>query len=104
MTNPHVTAAAKVVPLTLDDIDQIAEGIDEFIIEGYPDVERTWRPYIEKLKAHRALLAAAAELLAMLKAHGPKACSCRLQPFVDGPVPCPTCQVATVIAKAEVRA
>jgi hypothetical protein len=29
------------------------------------------------------------------------ACSCRLQPLVGGPVPCPTCQIGAAIARAE---
>jgi len=37
--------------LTPDDIDQIIEGIEEFIIEGYKDIALVWQPYIDKLNA-----------------------------------------------------
>jgi len=48
------------------------------------------------------LIAAAPTLLAKLKEiHGAIACSCRLEPFVDGPVPCKTCQILAVIQAAE---
>ena len=54
---------------------------------------------------NRELIAAAPELLAELKKiHSRSACTCRLEPLVDGPVPCTTCQMAAVIAKAEGRA
>lgn len=54
--------------------------------------------------ANARLIAAAPELLAKLQEiHGGMACSCRLQPLVGGPVPCPTCQIGAVIAKAEGR-
>lgn len=29
------------------------------------------------------------------------ACSCRLQPFVNGPVPCPTCQLGALIGRSK---
>jgi hypothetical protein len=52
--------------------------------------------------AHARLIAAAPDLLAALKEiHGGMACSCNLQHFVNGPVPCPRCRIGAVIAKAE---
>lgn len=53
--------------MTNDDIDQIVEGIEQFIISGNDDVAEIWKPYIHKLirlkamtnddveEAHRAL-------------------------------------------------
>jgi hypothetical protein len=50
------------------------------------------------------LIAEAPNLLATLKdIHAHRACSCRLEPLVNGPVPCETCQIGNVIAKAEGR-
>lgn len=43
--------------LTVEDIDQIAEGIDLFIVEGFPDLVEVWQPYIDKLNALRAIVA-----------------------------------------------
>jgi hypothetical protein len=53
--------------LTVDDIDQIIEGIEEFIIEGYADVAKTWQPYIDKLEASKHLLVATTDLRAALR-------------------------------------
>jgi hypothetical protein len=41
-------------PLSVDDIDQIVEGIEYFIIEGDEDVREIWLPYINKLTDLRA--------------------------------------------------
>jgi hypothetical protein len=50
------------------------------------------------------LIAAAPDMLAKLREiHAGMVCSCRLQHFVDGPVPCETCQIGAVVAKAEGR-
>ena len=57
--------------LSVDDIDQIIEGIDHFVIGTEPDIEVIWQPYLDKLAALRKdlrLVAAAPELLAALKA------------------------------------
>jgi hypothetical protein len=35
--------------MTNEDIDQIVQGIEEFIICGDPDVQEIWQPYIDKL-------------------------------------------------------
>lgn len=40
--------------LTVDDIDQIVEGMDHFIISGDPDVEEVWQPFLDKLALLRA--------------------------------------------------
>lgn len=40
-------------PLTCADIDQIIEGITEFIISGDAEIEQIWHPYIVKLQAQR---------------------------------------------------
>lgn len=45
----------------------------------------------------------AKELLEALKCHGPINCTCKFQPYVGGPIPCVTCQVKAIIAKAEGR-
>jgi hypothetical protein len=37
--------------LTNADIDQIVEGIEEFIISGDEEVDAIWQPYIAKLNA-----------------------------------------------------
>lgn len=37
-------------PLSADDIAQIIEGIEHFIIEGDPEVAAIWQPYIDKLR------------------------------------------------------
>lgn len=51
------------------------------------------------------LFAGAPVMLAKLQEiHCGMACSCKLQHFVDGPVPCPTCQIGAVVALAEGRA
>jgi hypothetical protein len=47
--------------LTAADIDQIIEGIEYFIIEGYPEVDRVWQPYIAKLEQLKARLFAHSE-------------------------------------------
>jgi len=46
-------------PLTIEDIDQIADGIEHFIMNGDPPVDAIWQPYIDKLQAQRALIVAA---------------------------------------------
>lgn len=51
-------AARRPEPLTVEDLEQIAEGIGEFIIAGNPEVEAIWQPYLDKLAALRADLAA----------------------------------------------
>ena len=43
-------------PMTVDDVDQIAEGIWEFIIAGNPELEVIWQPYLDKLAALQAPL------------------------------------------------
>lgn len=56
--------------LTLDDVDQIAEGIEHFIIgivDANPHVAAIWQPYIDQLKAQRSELAASHDLLVALK-------------------------------------
>ncbi len=54
--NANLIAAAPDLAsaLTPEDIDQITEGIEEFIIEGYKDIARVWQPYIDKLNALKA--------------------------------------------------
>ena len=42
--------------LTPADIDQIAEGIDHFVIGNNDDVAEIWQPYIDKLKALKAAI------------------------------------------------
>lgn len=41
-------------PLTPDDVAQIIEGIEHFIMNGDPLVDEIWQPYVEKLRAHAA--------------------------------------------------
>lgn len=56
--------------LTTEDIDQIAEGIEHFVIgvvDPDPEVADIWQPYIDQLLASRTLLAAASDLLASLR-------------------------------------
>lgn len=63
--------ASAVSSLTAEDIDQIAEGIEHFIIgivDPDPEVAAIWQPYIEQLKAQRTQLAAVPNLTAALKA------------------------------------
>jgi hypothetical protein len=58
----------------------------------------------EERKANARLIASAPRMLAKLKdIHYHMACTCRLEPLVDGPVPCETCQLGAVIAQAEGR-
>lgn len=60
--------------------------------------------HVFKGRGNVRLIAAAPEMLAELKKiHARSVCSCRLEPLVDGPVPCATCQTGAVIAKAEGR-
>lgn len=61
------TEQATTARLTAEDLDQIAEGIECFIMNGDPNVDAIWQPYVDQLKAQRAVLAAAADLLAALK-------------------------------------
>jgi hypothetical protein len=54
--------------------------------------------------ANAQVIVAAPDMFAKLKQiFAGMMCSCALQPFVDGPVPCETCQIGAVIAKAEGR-
>jgi hypothetical protein len=39
--------------VTDDDIAQVIEGIEEFIIEGHETLRPAWQPYIDKLRALR---------------------------------------------------
>lgn len=81
----------------------VEHGINDFDIVVTRDGRAPARlcGYIERA-ADADLIAAAPDMLAMLKKiRGALACSCKLQPLVDGPVPCPTCQISAVIAKAE---
>lgn len=47
-------------PLTVEDIDQIVEAIELFLMNGRPrdaddrELNATWQPYVDKLKALRA--------------------------------------------------
>lgn len=52
--------------LTPDDIDQIVEGIEHFIIGGDRDVElqAIWQPYIDKLRALRSIISESGRMLA----------------------------------------
>lgn len=45
--------------LTAADVDQIIDGIEEFIIEGLPGVRMIWQPYIRKLRVLKNHLAPA---------------------------------------------
>jgi hypothetical protein len=38
--------------LTADDYEQIAEAIEEFIMNGDPEVDAGWQSYFDKLRAH----------------------------------------------------
>jgi len=62
-TTPHTPGS-----LTGGDIDEIAAGIEHFIMNGDAEVDAIWQPYVDKLKSQRATLAAAPDLLAALKA------------------------------------
>lgn len=46
---PETTSSP--APLTREDIAQIIEGIEEFIVSGDPNVAEIWQPYVDKLKA-----------------------------------------------------
>lgn len=48
---------------TLADIDQIAEAIENFVMDGDAEVDAIWQPYVDQLRTHRAALAAAPDLL-----------------------------------------
>jgi hypothetical protein len=65
ITDPDEQPREAAVPvstrLTIDDIDQIIEGIDHFIISGDPAVQEVWQPYLDKLAALRAGLEAPTE-------------------------------------------
>lgn len=41
------------VALTAEDIEQIIEGIEHFIVGNDEDLELIWQPYIDKLNALR---------------------------------------------------
>ena len=43
--------------MTVEDIDQIVEGIEYFIIGGDDDLAPIWQPYIDKLQALKAAIA-----------------------------------------------
>jgi hypothetical protein len=46
--------------MTCEDVDQLVEGIEHFIIGGdHPDVRDIWQPYIDKLNALRVAIAKA---------------------------------------------
>ena len=52
--------------------------------------------------ANARLIAMAPDLLSKLREiHSGMVCSCHLEHYVDGPVPCVTCQIGAVVAKAE---
>lgn len=54
--------------------------------------------------ANSRLIATAPELLVMLKeVFGGMMCICKLSPLAGMPVPCQTCRIKSVIAKAEGR-
>jgi len=42
--------------LTPEAIDQVVEGIEEFIISGDGEVREVWQPFIDKLQATRTVL------------------------------------------------
>lgn len=47
--------------LSIDDIDQIIEGIEQFIVSGDPDVREAWQEYIDKLQALRSAIVSAVQ-------------------------------------------
>jgi hypothetical protein len=49
--------------LTADDLAQIAEGIEHFIMNGDPEVDGIWQPYVEKLNAAAAAVPAEGDSL-----------------------------------------
>lgn len=60
-TAPHSWAIAARLEalehaLTPADVDQIAEGIENFIMDGDPEVDGIWQPYVDKLRALQQLL------------------------------------------------
>jgi hypothetical protein len=60
--NARLIAAAPdlLAAMTCDDVDQLVEGIEHFIIGGdHPDVRDIWQPYIDKLNALRVAIAKA---------------------------------------------
>lgn len=70
MPNATESTTERSAALTVEDIDQIAEGIDHFIIgtvDPDPEVARIWQPYIDQLKAQRSVLAASSEMLQALR-------------------------------------
>lgn len=54
-----IAAPELVDALRADDIDSIVEGIEHFIMNGDPEGDRLWQPYINKLNALRAAIAKA---------------------------------------------
>jgi hypothetical protein len=52
--SPLTEAVTDEARLTVADIDQIIEGIEHFIMNGDPEVDQIWQPYIDKLKVLRS--------------------------------------------------
>jgi hypothetical protein len=67
VSRERTTTARTAPPLTVADIDQIIEGIEEFVMNGNPEVDAIWQPYVNQLKAHRALLVSALDMLQALR-------------------------------------
>ena len=43
-------------PLTVEDVEVIIEGIEEFCMTGDPVVNAIWQPYVDKLTQLKAIL------------------------------------------------
>lgn len=54
------------MPLTREDLEQIAEGIDHFVIDGDPRNRQIWQRYIDELRAEAKLRPASDQAPAVL--------------------------------------
>lgn len=97
---------APIAALTVEDIDQIVDGIEHFIMDGDPDVDAIWQPYVDKLRAQRLLLAAAPKLLDALEriAEDAEPCGCEHDDenccALDPDYCCSMCIAAVALKKA----
>lgn len=74
--------------------------------DGAGCIAERWYPSEREdapIEANSKLIACAPEMAEMLlNEFGRESCVCKLNPFVDGPVPCNTCQKKELLKKAGV--